>query len=321
MKDNGLFVGFDTSNYTTSVAVADNEGRVLANLKTPLTVKAGERGLRQSDAVFAHVKNLPALTAALPPILAGGEVRAVGVSARPRDAENSYMPCFLAGVAAAQAFAAAAGVPLYENSHQNGHLMAALYSAHAAELPAAPFGAFHVSGGTTEMLFVTPRKSDFAVSLAGGSADLHAGQAVDRVGVMLGLSFPCGPALEALAAQNKRKVPRPRVCVSGGECHFSGLENMAADLWRETGDAPLVAAFTLRFIAQTLIGMARYLRAAHPDLPLLFAGGVMSNRLIAAELRAALGEGLFFAEPAFSADNAAGAALLARAAYRAAQEF
>jgi hypothetical protein len=55
------FVGIDTSNYTTSVAIADEQGRIVANLKAPLPVKAGERGLRQSDAVFAHVKNLPEL--------------------------------------------------------------------------------------------------------------------------------------------------------------------------------------------------------------------------------------------------------------------
>ena len=56
-----LFVGFDTSNYTTSAAVCDADGEVLLNARTLLPVREGERGLRQSDAVFFHVRNLPDL--------------------------------------------------------------------------------------------------------------------------------------------------------------------------------------------------------------------------------------------------------------------
>lgn len=307
------FVGIDTSNYTTSVALASATGEILANLKAPLPVRAGEIGLRQSDAVFAHTKNLPELMERLGSMLAGYRVLGVGVSARPRDAKDSYMPCFLAGVSAASSFAAALGLPLLRFSHQNGHIMAALHSSGAAScLAGRAFGAFHVSGGTTEMLYVTPCGSDFTVKLAGGTRDLNAGQAIDRIGVALGLTFPCGPALEALAAENGREVPAPLVSVRGGECNLSGLENKALALYRETGDAALTAAFTLSFLAATLEKMARFLRSAHPDLPIVFAGGVMSNRLIAEKLTAALGN-VFFATPAFSADNAAGIALLCRA--------
>lgn len=307
------FVGIDTSNYTTSVALASREGEILANLKAPLSVRAGQVGLRQSDAVFAHTKNLPELMGQLGGMLAGHRILGVGVSARPRDAEGSYMPCFLAGVSAASAFAAALGLPLLRFSHQNGHIMAALHSSGAANcLAGRAFGAFHVSGGTTEMLYVTPRGSDFSVELAGGTRDLNAGQAIDRIGVALGLAFPCGPALEALAAENRREVPAPLVSVQGGECNLSGLENKALALYHETGDAALTAAFTLTFLAATLEKMARYLRSADRDLPIVFAGGVMSNRLIAGRLTQALGN-VFFAAPAFSADNAAGIALLCRA--------
>lgn len=310
------YIGIDTSNYTTSVAVADESGNVLANLKSPLPVKAGERGLRQSDAVFAHVKNLPALMDRLSELLRDRTPVAVGVSARPRDAEDSYMPCFLTGLVAARALAAERRLPVYEFSHQNGHIMAALYGSDAVSaLRGRSFGAFHVSGGTTEMLHVVPDGTAFAVELCGEGLDLHAGQAVDRIGVAMGLSFPAGPALERLALQNEKPIPRAKISVQNGNCHLSGLENMAMRLYRETEDPSLVAAFVLRFLADTLAAMATHLRSRYPELPLVFAGGVMSNRLIAGELKQRLSGEIYFAEPAFSADNAAGIALLCRAAF------
>ena len=237
MKD--CFVGFDTSNYTTSVAVCDREGRVVANLKAPLPVKDGERGLRQSDALFAHTRNLPALTDRLGEILREGDLRpvAVGVSAKPRDVEGSYMPCFLAGIAAAHSFAAACSVPIYEVSHQNGHVMAALYSADALSLlERESFLAFHVSGGTTEVLLIDPREAGFSVTLVGETADINAGQAIDRVGVALGLSFPCGRELERLASLYSGRLSSRPVCVRDGRCSLSGVENLALRLWNETGD-------------------------------------------------------------------------------------
>ncbi|MBQ8357207.1 MAG: peptidase M22 [Clostridia bacterium] len=307
------YVGIDTSNYTTSLAVADDSGRVVTNLKMPLPVKDGGRGLRQSDAVFAHVKNLPRLMPELGRVLMEYKTCAIGVSVRPRDAQDSYMPCFLTGEAAARSMAAALHVPVYCFSHQSGHLMAALYSSGAAEaLKGQTFGAFHVSGGTTEMLLVHPNGTDFSVELLGGSADLHAGQAIDRIGVAMGLSFPCGPALEKLALTNTKKIPKPRIAVREGTCNLSGLENLALDLYRKSGDASLTAAFVLRFLSETLAAMADWLRKTRGDLPILFSGGVMSNRIIAGELTQRLGE-VFFAEPAFSADNAAGIALLCHA--------
>jgi hypothetical protein len=120
-----LFCGIDTSNYTTSAALCDENGNIVANLKIPLPVKAGEKGLRQSDAVFSHIKNLPELTARLKAELGCRKLTAVAVSARPRDIEDSYMPCFLSGVSAAEMLSVGAGVPLYRTSHQQGHVMAA----------------------------------------------------------------------------------------------------------------------------------------------------------------------------------------------------
>ena len=305
------FVGIDTSNYTTSAAICTEAGEIVANLKKPLPVKEGECGLRQSDAVFSHVRNLPILMQELRGELCGYDVLAVGCSVKPREAEGSYMPCFLAGQAAAEAFAAPLGLPVYGFSHQDGHIMAALYSSGAAEcLLASPFAAFHVSGGTTEVLYVTPRSDGFDICLIGETEDLNAGQAIDRVGVAMGLQFPCGKEMEALSGGFNGKLPRPRICVRDGNCYLSGLQNLAEKMWRETGDAARVSAYVFAFVGETLRAMTAAIDEKYPKLPVLYAGGVMSNRRIQTMLAAR--ENTYFAEPQFSADNAAGTALLCR---------
>ena len=225
------------------------------------------------------------------------------------------MPCFLSGRVAAESLAAGLSLPVDEFSHQNGHVMAALYGADAMHLIGKDFLAFHVSGGTTEMLLVHPRERDFSIELIGGTADLNAGQVVDRIGVAMGLSFPCGPAMELLAKENTQKLPKPRICVNEGRCNLSGLENMALKLLADTGDKAFVAAFVLNFIAETLAKMTIWGREKYGELPVLFAGGVMSNRLIAEKICACF-ENVYFSKPAFSADNAAGVALLCRAKHQ-----
>ncbi len=308
------FVGIDTSNYTTSAAVCGADGIVTANIKIPLPVKEGEAGLRQSDAVFAHVKNLPPLMERLRAALDGFEPAAVGCSVAPRDAEGSYMPCFLTGEAAAHSFAAGLGIPVFGFSHQDGHIMAAAYSSGAlATLLNGAFCAFHVSGGTTEIVFATPKPGGFEIKLLGGTKDLNAGQAIDRAGVAMGLKFPCGPELEKLALSNTLPVPKPRVAVNKLECNLSGLENLAAGMLKTTGDRNLTAAYVLRFVGATLLELSKNLRSQYPDTPVLYAGGVMSNSIIKSMLHS-LGN-VFFSEPAFLSDNAAGTALLCRAKY------
>ena len=317
MSEKQLFLGIDTSNYTTSAALADLDGNILLNLKRMLPVKEGERGLRQSDALFAHTKNLPLIMQELKAFLDNmgedAKIVAVGCSATPRDAEGSYMPCFLAGVSAAETAGAVLSCPLYRSSHQNGHVMAALYSSGKTELLSmrAPFAAFHVSGGTTELLLVTPNEIGFDIRQIGGSADMNAGQAIDRTGVMMGLHFPCGREMEAISAGQPYK--KGKISVNGLECNLSGLENLAKKLYGETRDCAVVSAFCFDFIADTLKKMTENLRETYPDIPVIFAGGVMSNKRIAARL-APLGN-VYFSAPEFSADNAAGTALLCRNQY------
>ena len=307
-----VYVGFDTSNYTTSAAVCSEEGGVLANVRIPLPVGEGERGLRQSDAVFAHVRNLPDACRELREAIKGYTVAAVGCSTRPRSAEDSYMPCFRSGRVAAEAFAAALDLPIYEFSHQDGHIMAALYSSGAMHLLDSDcFAAFHVSGGTTEVVTVRPAEDGFSVEIVGGTKDLHAGQAIDRVGVMMGLKFPCGRELERLASEYTGKIARPKISTADGFCHFSGLENLARNLWEKTADRAQVSAFVLRYCADTLCALSEQLIEVHGEMPIVYAGGVMSNRYLQSRLAA---KDRYFAEPEFSADNAAGISLLCRRA-------
>ena len=298
-------VGIDTSNYTTSAARYDGE-RVLENRKLLLPVKPGEKGLRQSDAVFHHVKQLPQV---LEPILEMGPAGVVGVSITPRSEIGSYMPCFLVGKGFACTLGAAWGVGVKFFSHQQGHIAAALYSAGKLELLDRKFLAFHVSGGTTEALLVRPDPQGMPeVELAAQSLDLKAGQAVDRVGVMLGMGFPCGPELERAALAWDGPV-KARAYMKGRDCSLSGVENQCRKLWEEGHPREEVARTCLEMVLAALDAMCAGLLEDFGPLPVVFSGGVCSNSILRERLTEKYGGA--FAAPEFSADNGAGAAILA----------
>lgn len=319
LKVKKLFLGIDTSNYTTSVALCTFEGEVVLNLKRLLPVAKGERGLRQSDALFAHSKNIPLVADELKVFLNENyperEIVGVGYSKAPRDWEGSYMPCFLAGAACASSISAVVGCRSYAFSHQSGHIMAALYSAGRCDLVdgKGSFAAFHVSGGTTDILLVTPEENDFRACQIGGSNDINAGQAIDRTGVLMGLSFPCGKEMESLCDQGDYPHTRSKLSVNGLNCNLSGLENLAAALYEKQNDRGLVSAFCFDFIGDTLSALSENLRSEYENIPIIYAGGVMSNRRIKSLLSKR--ENVFFSEPEFSSDNAAGIALLCRRKY------
>ncbi|MBR3876002.1 MAG: peptidase M22 [Clostridia bacterium] len=308
-----VILGIDTSNYTTSVAIMTLDGELIANLKRPLPVKAGERGLRQSDAVFAHTVNIPELMHQARELLIGKNIVAVGVSATPRNEEGSYMPCFLCGVAAAESISATLGVPLYRFSHQCGHIMAAVYSSGKFEVLDGEFGAFHISGGTTELVRVKPTESGFKTQIIGGTADLNAGQVIDRIGVYIGMGFPAGPGMEAEAMKNTERIPHKKVSSSGMTVNLSGLENMAIKLYRDTCNAPLTAAFVFDYIGRAISAMLDAYVEKYGDGLVVCAGGVMCNGIIKKMLSERYN--VCFAEPAMSADNAVGIAVLTLRAY------
>ncbi|MBR6939702.1 MAG: peptidase M22 [Clostridia bacterium] len=303
-----ITLGIDTSNYTTSCAVFDSVKNTVIQRKKLLPVKEGEKGLRQSDAVFHHTQQLSGLLTDLFKE-ANVKIDAVGVSDKPRDVVGSYMPCFSVGYNTASAVAAALGVPLYCFSHQKGHILAALFSAGKIELISNPFIAFHISGGTTECLNVTPDKEKIIKEeIIGETKDLNIGQAIDRCGVMLGMPFPCGKHIEELAA-GSGKTFKPKVSVKKTDCSMSGLENLCMKMYEKNEAPEDIAKFCLEFAAKTVFKMTEAAIDRCGKLPVVYAGGVMSNLFIRDYLSSSFDA--VFSQPEYSCDNAAGTAVLA----------
>lgn len=303
-----LFLGIDTSNYTTSTAIFDSSTGVMLQQKKLLPVKEGQLGLRQSDAVFHHTQQLHLLFSELVKDIDLKELKMIGVSSKPRPVDGSYMPCFTVGENTADVLSSALKVPLVRFSHQEGHISAALFSSKREDLFSRNFLAFHVSGGTTEAVLVKGTNCGFDIELVAKSLDLHAGQAVDRVGLMLGLSFPCGAELEKLALKNSEKIKvHPKL--KGADCCLSGVENQCKKLI-DSGKSPeYVADYCINYIKRSLSMMTDKLIETYGEMPIIYAGGVMSNTIIKNEFTQKYNA--VFAPPAYSTDNAAGIAYLA----------
>lgn len=291
-----IFLGIDTSNYTTSVALFNNADSSVKQLKLPLPVKVGEVGLRQNDTVFLHNKALPNL---LEQLLQEVKIDVIGVSSRPRNVEGSYMPCFTVGLGYAKALSAALHIPHTLFSHQEGHIYSALYSANKLDLKNESFIFFHISGGTTEILEVSSGNT----TIIGKTLDISAGQLIDRVGVKMGLPFPCGRYIEDLAKKSANNL-KPIVCVKENNCNFSGVENKCLKMLEDGILKEDVSLFLINSISATLEKMLQ-----NKEKPIVLAGGVMSNSIIKENL--CKYKNVYFASPEFSSDNAAGIAILA----------
>ena len=303
------YLGIDTSNYTTSTAVYCSESGEMVSQKKLLPVKNGALGLRQSEAVFSHVRQLGELLQQLMQQIPRS-IAAIGVSSQPRRQPDSYMPCFLTGCMAAQAVAAVCRLPVHTFAHQQGHIAAALYGAKRLDLFKQPFIAFHISGGTTECLRVNSRSDTLLdVEILSSSMDLHMGQVVDRVGVMLGLPFPAGPELEKLALQSQQVFTPKAALRASGPC-LSGVENQAAAMLQQNKLPCDIARYCLDYLSASLHGMIALAKKRYPNDPMLFSGGVMSNSIIRQSVMERYRD-CYFAPPAFSTDNAMGIALLA----------
>lgn len=298
-----IALGFDTSNYTTSVAAFDGERG--ENCSRLLDVKPGELGLRQSDAVFSHIKRLPELSDRLFHNIGHQEITAIGVSTRPRSVEGSYMPCFLAGESHARVLGAALGVPVYEFSHQQGHIAASLWGAGRMDLMEKPHLAWHLSGGTTELLLVTPDGVAVRAEKLGGTTDISAGQLIDRTGLLLGLQFPCGKALDALADPECKDKFSPKV--NDFSFSLSGAQNKVEQYFAQTKSPEKTAAFCLNTVISAILSATKNARKAYPGSDVVFAGGVASNSRLRAK---AAGLGPVFCPPEYSTDNAMGIAVL-----------
>lgn len=297
-------IGFDTSNYTTSIAYFD--GHCGENVSQLLPVRDGELGLRQSDAVFHHTKSLPDLSDRLFSHLHQREIQAVGVSTRPRAVDGSYMPCFMVGYSHAKLLSDAFNVPLFAFSHQQGHVAAALWSAGRMDLMDTPHLAWHLSGGTTELLLVTPNGKNVDCRIIGGTTDISAGQLIDRTGQMLSLPFPAGKSLDKLS-ENANKADFFKVKCKDMQFSLSGVQNKVQQYF-ENGNTPEdTAAYALRSVISAVLQTTERAQKQYAGLPVVFSGGVASNSLLRRETK---DFAPVFAEPRYSTDNALGIAVL-----------
>lgn len=297
-------IGFDTSNYTTSIAYFN--GELGENVSQLLPVKEGELGLRQSDAVFHHTKSLPDLSDRLFSLISDRNIQAVGVSTSPRALEGSYMPCFMVGYSHAKLLSNAYGVPIFTFSHQQGHVAAALWSADRMDLMDRPHLAWHLSGGTTELLLVTPNGRNVDCKIIGGTTDISAGQLIDRTGQMLGLPFPAGKSLDKLS-ENSEKTDFFRVKCKDMQFSLSGVENKVKQYMQQGSTPEDTACYALKSVISAVLQATKQAKEVYPDLPIVFSGGVASNSMLRQET---LNLNPIFAEPRFSTDNALGIAVL-----------
>ncbi len=297
-------IGFDTSNYTTSIACLLGEQGI--NCSQLLPVKEGALGLRQSDAVFHHTKSLPELSGRLFSHVSKETIQAVGVSVRPRAVEGSYMPCFLVGYSHAKLLADALRLPLFEFSHQQGHIAAALWSSGNMGLMDTPHLAWHLSGGTTELLLVEPENRNVRCRKIGGTSDISAGQLIDRTGQLLGLPFPAGKHLDALS-KNANQTDLFRVKCNNAVFSLSGAQNQIQRFYEHCQDKTETAAFALRCVCHAVIAATQDALRGYPGLRVVFSGGVASNSMLRKALQPF---DPIFAEPQYSTDNAMGIAVL-----------
>ena len=298
-------IGIDTSNYTTSVAFFDGTGG--ENCSRLLPVRQGELGLRQSDAVFAHIKSLPELSGRLFSHVKPEEITAIGVSTRPRAVEGSYMPCFMVGYSHARMLSDALKVPLYEVSHQQGHVAASLWSAGYPELMEEPHLAWHLSGGTTELLLVEPEGKNVKCTKIGGTTDISAGQLIDRTGQLLELPFPSGKHIDALSWEASLNETFKVKCNSM-EFSLSGVQNKVQQFHAAHNNPAETAAYALRCVSKAVFLASEQALKAFPGLRIVFSGGVASNSMLR-QVIAPLNP--IFSEPKYSTDNAMGVAVLA----------
>jgi N6-L-threonylcarbamoyladenine synthase len=299
-----MIVAIDTSCYTTSLALIGADGQVLADRRIMLAVARGERGLRQSEAFFQHVQNLPRL---LDEAWRREPVTAVAAATMPRPVPGAYLPVFQAGASFAELLAKTLDVPFYKTTHQEGHIRAGF----AGETPPdRPFLVWHISGGTTELLWVRPRQAGYEIEKIGGTSDLPAGQFIDRVGVAMGTAFPAGPELEQLALKSSADEALP-IAVQDYSISFSGPESAAQRLIKQGADPRLVSRQVLNCISRSLLPVTEHAMKEYKTKLLLLVGGVAANQLLREAFQANFKNcRVRFGSRELSGDNAVGVGLL-----------
>lgn len=320
MKSNSrpLYLGIDTSVYTTSIAAIFEDGSIKSKKET-IKLPKGERNIKQSAVVYKHIRRLPEMLKVLDQKYSIDSLNAIAVSAKPRPFHSSYMPVFEAGKSIARVLSTALGVPLYEMSHQENHIEAILAGTKLEKkILEDPFLAVHFSGEESEILMAQLTKRGYSIQRVAGSLDLDAGMLIDRVGLKLDLSFPAGEELEQIALNAVRKDVKIPTRLRNNNFLFSGQENYIRNLIDRGVEPEEIAYGLFKMIGKTLTRSIKQLVGEIGYNTILFSGGVMSNLIIRKYLIKKLKKkdiNLYFAPPKFCSDNAIGNASLAKRLY------
>lgn len=308
---NRLFIGIDTSCYMTSIAcLLDNK---VFQYKKPLVVKDGECGLRQSEALFQHIKNLPVLFDELKKDINISDYKDIyiTVSTKPRNVENSYMPVFLAGESYADVISSVLGATLIRTSHQDGHIMAAIFSENKLSMLNEPFISLHLSGGTTEILLCEYKDNGFLCKIVGGTKDLPCGQFIDRIGVLTGRDFPSGKFLDYSAINFHGNIEKRKPCIKEGYMNFSGEETHIRRLYENKKiNADEAAYMTMSYISNSVKEAVINIKRIYGVSNVIMAGGVSSSSFLRREFSDV--PDVYFASPEFSGDNAVGVCFIGK---------
>lgn len=309
-------LGIDTSCYTTSLAVVNESFELCHDGRIMLDVPSGHRGLRQSDAFFQHIGNMSRLMEQCFENIDTRSIKGIAVSARPRNTAGSYMPVFTAGLHIARAIHSLLKIPIYEVSHQESHIEAGVWSSNHEMNP--DFLAYHISGGTTELLLVQ-RDEYMEIKQVGGSSDLNAGQFIDRIGVAMGMKFPCGQEMDKLCREHGKMGIDVPISIDGCYMSFSGPETYVRRLVEnKTLDKREMAEISMgvfECIAKSIEKTVINAKSKHDIGELLLVGGVASNSAIRDYLKNSekmkkRGILAIFSDGRYSADNAVGTAVI-----------
>lgn len=300
-------LSFDTSNYTTSACIFDTDVGVIWQERIMLSVKEGECGLRQNDAVFLHIKNLRKLFASCANDVSQ-DIDYIAFSNCPSEKKDSYMPCFMVGESFASAISDILHKPLYFCSHQRNHIAAALFSSDTSFLIGQPFIAYHVSGGTTDICLCLPTEEKaFSAEKIGGTLDISCGQLIDRTGVLLGLNFPCGVHIEKMASHDLKG--NVKIKGKDGFYNFSGFQNQVEKKFKSGESSGDIATYVLDVVYSYIISSISFFRNKYGNIPIVMSGGVMSNQIISKAVSSSIND-VYFSDSKYSSDNAVGTAYL-----------
>lgn len=308
---NNYILGIDTSAYTTSIAIIEQDSKeIIINKRRILTVPIGQKGLRQQDAVFQHIKNFQELYSQID--VDFNNIRTVSVSSRPRNVEGSYMPVFTVGQNYGKIISKSLNCNYLEYSHQENHIAASLLNNYK-EINNNIL-AIHLSGGTTEFLKVCKSNKGYEAVILGGSKDITFGQLIDRVGTLFNFKFPCGLYMENYLNNNNNieKIKTPKIS-GDAYINLSGMENFYSNLYLSNKfniESIINSLFT--YIAECIIHIINEIKLNFNIETIIIAGGVASNSLIRNRVLSTLTNqfNIIFPTKENASDNAVGTAFL-----------